>query len=295
MSSALDWGIEIILWLQRLSPTLDIPFKAISFTGEEEFYLIVLPLVYWCLNRALGARLTVIAMFSAYVSGLAKLLFNQVRPFEYDARVQQQTDVLGNGFPSLHTQNAVTFWGYLARQVRRRWMGSVAVLLIVLVPLSRLYLGVHFPTDLLGGYAIGALLLLLFLWLEPRAEAWLARKGVGWQLGLAIVVPLVLLLALPSADEISVTSLGMLMGALIGFAIERRWVRFESGGAWLTMVGRYLVGVLVVLVLRFGLKAAFTGLEPEIVFRVIRYVAMGLWFAAGAPWLFVKLRLAQTS
>ncbi len=291
----LDWGIQVILWLQQFSPALDIPFKAISFTGEEEFYLLILPLIYWCLNRALGARLTVLVMFSSYVSGLAKLLFNQARPFHYDARVQKLTAVLGNGFPSLHTQNSVTGWGYLAVQARQRWLIIVAALLIVLVPLSRLYLGVHFPTDLLGGYFIGAILLVLYVWLEPRAETWLAQKGVRWQLGLAIAVPLVLLLALPSADEISVTSLAMLMGALIGFALERRWVGFESGGAWQTQIGRYVLGVVVVVILRFGLKAAFAGLEPEIAFRVIRYAVMGLWFAAGAPWLFVRLRLAPAS
>lgn len=72
MSSLLDWGIQVILWLQHFSPTLDLPFKAISFTGEEEFYLLVLPLIYWCLNRHLGARLSVLTLFSSYISGLAE-------------------------------------------------------------------------------------------------------------------------------------------------------------------------------------------------------------------------------
>ncbi|MBC8446155.1 MAG: hypothetical protein H8D78_00245, partial [Chloroflexi bacterium] len=51
MESILDWGINVILWFQQFSPTLDLPFKVLTFMGEEEFFLLLLPLVYWCLDR----------------------------------------------------------------------------------------------------------------------------------------------------------------------------------------------------------------------------------------------------
>jgi len=293
MTSSMDWGVQVILWLQQFSPTLDPFFKAVSFLGEEDFLLLLLALLYWCLNRRLGARLTILTMGSAYISGLAKLLANQPRPFQYDTRVKQLTDVVGGGFPSLHTQFAVVIWGYLAAQVRRTWMWVLAIVFIVLIPLSRLYLGVHFPADLLGGYILGAITLLLYLRFEPPVEAWLARKGLAWQLVLAVLIPLLMLLILPSPDEITVTSIGLLWGASIGFALERRWVRFESGGKVWKQAVRFLVGVAIVLALRFGLKAAFDGLQPEMAFRVVRYAIMGLWFAAGAPWLFVAMGLAK--
>ena len=293
MTSSMDWGVQVILWLQQFSPTLDPFFKAVSFLGEEDFLLLLLALLYWCLNRRLGARLTILTMGSAYISGLAKLLANQPRPFQYDTRVKQLTGVVGGGFPSLHTQFAVVIWGYLAAQVRRTWMWVLAIVFIVLIPLSRLYLGVHFPADLLGGYILGAITLLLYLRFEPPVEAWLARKGLAWQLVLAVLIPLLMLLILPSPDEITVTSIGLLWGASIGFALERRWVRFESGGKVWKQAVRFLVGVAIVLALRFGLKAAFDGLQPEMAFRVVRYAIMGLWFAAGAPWLFVATRLAK--
>lgn len=289
--SFLDWGVSLILWLQQLSPALDLPFKIISAVGDEELNLLVVSFVYWRLDRRLGARAGLLYLFSAYTSGLAKLVADQPRPFEYDGRVRQLVDALSGGFPSFHAQNTLVLWGFLAMQARRRWLSILAATLITLVGLSRLYLGVHFPTDVLGGYVIGAIVLLAFLRLAPRAEAWLASAGLAWQLALAMAAPLTMLALVPVDDEIAVTAASMLLGVGLGLAIERRWVRFEAGGPWFRGLIGYILGVAIVLALRFGLKAAFAGLEPEPVFRFLRYAIMGLWFAAGAPWLCVRLGL----
>jgi undecaprenyl-diphosphatase len=182
-------------------------------------------------------------------------------------------------------------WGYLASQLRRTWLWVVAGILMVLVPLSRLYLGVHFPHDLLGGYVLGLGLLLAYLWLEPRAEAWLVAKGLAWQLGLAVVIPLLLILVLFTED--GVTEGATLMGMGIGFALERRWVGFEVGGLWWKRALRFLLGVVVLLSLWGGLRVVFAAWEPALLFRFIRYGLMGLWGGVGAPWAFVRLGLAQ--
>ena len=293
MQGILDWGAKVILWLQRLSPTLDLPFKAFSFLGEEEFFMLLLPLLYWCLDRRTGARLTVLFLFSTYVNSLAKVLAGQPRPFQYDPRVQKLVEATGEGFPSGHTQSAVVVWGYLSSQFRHAWLWVVAGLLIVFIPLSRVYLGVHFPHDLLGGYLIGAALLLLYLWLEPNTEAWLREKGLAWQLGLALAVPVLLVLLFPGGDESAVSATASLMGMGVGFALERRWIGFASGGIVWKRALRLLLGVTAIFVLRFGLKAAFSGLEPESLFRFVRYALIGLWGGLGAPWAFVKLQLAE--
>jgi hypothetical protein len=201
-------------------------------------------------------------------------------------------DTTGFGLPSGHTQNTVVIWTYLASQFKRRWFWVVAALLMVLVPLSRIYLAVHFPTDLLGGYVMGLLVLLLYLWLEPRAEAALERAGLIWQLAISILVPAVLLLILPV--ETAVSSGSTLAGMGVGFALERRWVGFETAGAWWKRALRYVVGMAVMFGLYVGLKAAFDGLEPALLFRFIRYGLIGFWGGLGAPWAFTKLRLAGT-
>ena len=295
MQGILEGSIPIILWLQQFSPALDLPFKAFTFLGEVDFFLLFLPLFYWCLNRRLGARMSILIPLSGYIGAVVKVALNQPRPFEYDQRVQALVRETDRGFPSLHTQNTVVTWGYLGVAFRRAWLWVVVGLLMVFVPLSRLYLGVHFPTDLLGGYVIGAVLLALFVGLEPAAEAWLVKRGFAWQLGAALVLPGLLLLALPTGDETAVISGAMLIGASAGFALERRWVGFETDGAWEQRGLRLLLGAVVLLGLRLGLKAAFSSMQPEPVFDFVRYALMGLWYGAGAPWAFVRLGLARSA
>ena len=292
MERILDWGIEVVLWFQQAIPTLNLPFKFFSFLGTEEFILIMIPLVYWCLDRRTGARLTVIFLVCAYTNSVAKFLGGQPRPYMYDSQVQQlDLDATNEGFPSGHTSSTVVLWGYLASQFRRRWLWVLAALLFVMVPLSRIYLGVHFPHDLLGGYVLGAVLLLLYLWLQPGGEKWLADQSISWQLATAIVIPALMMLVFLQED--GVTDGATLMGMGVGFILERRWVRFDSGGVGWKRVVRYLVGIIVIVGLWAGLRVVFDGLEPALLFRFIRYTLVGLWGAVGGPWVFVKLGLAE--
>ena len=293
MERILDWGISVVIWFQQFSPAFDLPFKAITFMGDQPFFMLLLPLVYWCLNRRLGARLTILFLFSAYLNALAKGFAAQPRPYQYDPRVLSLHNAGGGGFPSGHTQNAVVVWGYLASHFRGVGPWILAGCLMLLIPLSRLYLGLHFPTDLLGGYLLGTALLLLYLRLEPVVTAWLSKKGLAWQLYAGLFVPLLLVLLVPGNRKFGVIIGATLMGMGVGFALERRWVRFESGGLWWKRVLRFLVGVPVLFTLWLGLRTAFYGLEPEQFYRFLRYALMGLWSGVGAPWLFLKLKLAD--
>lgn len=294
MEDALDWGIMVVLWLQKFSPTLDLPFKTLTAMGGEQFFMLLLPFIYWCVDRRSGIGLTILFLLSSYVNLVAKVVGAQPRPFQYDHRVQQLCGAGGGGFPSGHTQNAVVVWGYLALRFRRTWLWIVAGFLVLAIPLSRIYLGVHFPTDLLGGYLLGAAFLLFYGWLEPVVGVWLGEKGLGWQLGSAVTVPAFLLLILPGSRGYGVTVCATLMGIGLGFALEGRWVGFEPGGIWWIRVLRFVVGGGGLFCLWQGLKVAFSGIEPELLFRFFRYALVGMWGGFGAPWVFVKLQLAET-
>jgi membrane-associated phospholipid phosphatase len=290
MENILDWGVNIVLAFQQLSPVLDLPFTLLTFLGEEEFFLLLLPFVYWCLDRHTGVWLTILLLCSNYVSAVAKVLLDQPRPFQYDARVKMISEASGGGLPSGHTQHSLVVWGYLAGQFRRKWLWVVAVVLVVLIPLSRVYLGVHFPHDLLGGYLIGAALLALYLWLTPHVERWLHARGLAWQLGLAVAVPLVMVLLFPTKD--GVVSGATLLGMAVGFAVERRYVGFVVSETWPKRVIGFILGVVVLVGLWMGLRVAFDGLEPAMAYRFVRYGLTGLWGGLGAPWMMVRLRLA---
>ena len=128
MENILEWGIEVVCWFQQFSPKLDLPFIIFTFLGEEIFFLLLLPLMYWCVDRHIGARLAIIFLFSAYLNAFAKMLASQPRPFLYDDRVLKLFHAEGGGFPSGHTQNAVVVWGYMSNAFKKRWLWYTAAL-----------------------------------------------------------------------------------------------------------------------------------------------------------------------
>jgi membrane-associated phospholipid phosphatase len=294
LANVLDWGIEVVLWFQQFSPGLDLPFKSLTFLGNLEFFLIFMPLIYWCCDRATGARLLILFLISAYLNTIAKVLLDQPRPFQYDPRVKPLVPASGGGLPSGHTQGAVVVWGYLAARVRQAWMWGLAGFLMIGIPMSRLYLGVHFPTDLIGGYILGAVLLVVYLQFASKAEAWLVHKGIAWQLIVATFLPIVFISVSLAGAVNSLNAAGILLGFAPGIILERRWIKFCSGGSLVRRLLRFVVGLIVIFAIWMGLKMAFSGWEPASLYRVVRYALVGLWGGFGAPWLFVRLKLAES-
>jgi membrane-associated phospholipid phosphatase len=294
MEPVWQWGINVIHTIQLThGPVLDAIFKAITFMGNEEFFLVLLPLILWCVDFAVGARLAFAFLLSTYVNTGLKHLFAHPRPFELDPTVQLH-DAEGYGLPSGHSQSAVVVWGVIAASFRKAWLWVVAILMMVLIGFSRIYLGVHFPTDVLCGWAVGAIFLAVYLVLEPRIEAWLKRAGLTAQLALAVIAPLALLLLYPTKDTTS--TMAVLMGMGVGVALTRQTIHFSAAGPLWQRGVRFLVGAIVLLVLYAGLKLVFPaeGEPLYLVMRTVRYGLMGLWAALGAPWLFLRLRLASS-
>lgn len=293
MDKILDSGIDVVLWFQQFSPTFDLPFQALTFMGDTEFFLLILPLMYWCIDRGSGARLLVVFLASSLINEAAKAIATQPRPFQYDDRVKQLAEGQGGGFPSGHTQNSVVLWGYLAYQINKPLLWIISILLLIGIPLSRIYLGVHFPTDLLGGYGIGILLLVTCVRLAPAFENWISRMGLSIQLGIAMGMTVILLMIQPDKSHYWLTATGTFTGISIGIILEKHFIGFAAGGELWKRVFRYVFGIIVLVGLWFGLRLGFKDLEPTGLFRFFRYTLVGLWGGFGAPWFFVKLGLAE--
>ncbi len=292
MDAIWQWGIGFIHTIQLAhGPALDAIFAAITFMGEEKFFLILLPLLLWCVDIAIGMRIALAFLLSAYTNACLKDLFAQPRPFVLDPAVRLH-EASGYGMPSGHSQSAVVVWGIIAAHLHKAWVWTAAILLMGLIGFSRIYLGVHFPTDVLGGWTVGALFLGIYLALQPRVEDWLKETGLTVQLALGVIVPLALVLLHPTPDTIS--PMAVLMGTGVGFALLNQTTRFStSGPAWQVAV-RFLVGMAGVGVLYVGLSAIFPRAgEPFYAsLRFVRYALLGLWVGLGAPWTFLKLKLA---
>jgi membrane-associated phospholipid phosphatase len=301
LASLIPWGTGAILWVQSFRhPFFDALFQAATFLGEEEFFLIFLPFIYWCLNKRVGVGLAYISIFSHYINSVVKLIFRLPRPS--DPRLVLLRTETSPSFPSGHAQSAVVNWGYLITRFRYKVFSIVAIVLILLIAFSRIYVGVHFPQDIVGGLLIGLLLLVVYNWIVGTIEKRRFDLPLPIQLTLSVVVPLALLFAHPfDVDgtypaELAATTMGTILGMSMGFILEQKHIRFKVDGLWWKRGLRFILGMVLVVIFYLGLKMAFpeeVSHSVAIALRVVRYSLVGFSVALLAPWLFVATSLAE--
>ncbi|MGD8735989.1 MAG: phosphatase PAP2 family protein [Anaerolineae bacterium] len=300
LESLVPWGTEFLIRLQSYTPDWMVAiFAVLTFMGNEEFYLFLLPVVYWAIDREIGIRLGYLSLLSAWINSVFKHLFAIPRP------AAPQLDIpypaTDPSFPSGHAQGAVVNWAYLAYRFRNRIFWVISVIIILGIGLSRLVFGVHFPQDVLGGWIIGLGVLLVYIWLEEPVGRWIADQRTPVQVLLAVGVPLILIFLHPADPEGlypvagSVTPMSALAGLGVGLIMERAWVRFRVEGEWWRRVLRFLLGLGIVAALYVGPRLILPEEMDhgvEVITRMARYALVGWAVSFLAPWLFVRLRLA---
>ncbi|PWH16501.1 MAG: phosphoesterase PA-phosphatase [Anaerolineae bacterium] len=325
MDSVMQVGIAFSLWFQGLGGWLELPMKGFTFLGSEEFFLLVLPLVYWCVDAGLGLRMGLLLLLNGALNGILKLAFFGPRPYWVNPQIRALASETSFGVPSGHAQVAAGLWGMAAVQVKSAWAWVVAMVLVLMIGLSRLYLGVHFLHDVLLGWLLGGLTLWVVLRVWDSVVAWLRTKSVGQQVGSAFLGSMLLLVAgviafgaarmtpLPaewSANALAagaheapnpitlsgiITPAATLFGLLAGLAWIQTQGGFSAQGTLMQRALRLLVGLVGVVVLWYGLGVLFPRGEEIVsyVLRYLRYALIGVWISAGAPWLFLRLGLAK--
>lgn len=292
METILNIGLEIIKAVQQIhGPHLDAFFRAITSLGGGEIYILLLPVFFWCVDTGLGAHAGFIFLLSSYLANGLKDLFQQPRPFQIDPTVKLD-DATGYGLPSFHALEATVMWGMFAIWLKKAWFWVLAVAMMLLIGFSRIYLGVHFPTDVLAGYAIGG----SFLWLYVNGghtfERWLKALPFRWQLGLSFAVPLVLAISHPTDDVVLVMS--AFSGFCLGLACLNHYSSFSAVGPIWQRIARFIVGDIAILLLYVAPRlVGFVGTSLlHSPLRYLHYGVIGFWITFGGPWLFLKLRLA---
>ncbi len=314
-------AIEIVVneFFQSLGGWMQTPMLAITALGYEEFFVLLLPTLYWCFDQMIGFRVGLMLLLGNTFNNFFKFLFHTPRPYWVSESVRSLSHETSFGLPSGHAQIAATVWGWLAVEVRKRWFRIAALVVILLIGLSRIYLGVHFLSDVLLGWILGGLLVWAFAAWYPTVGAWVNRKTLWGKIGL-IILSTVLMLGLifgvkwvaePSwemdpawverAGEVAPYSLdgaltvsGTWFGMLTGFVVlmEKRGKFLAGQGGWKRQV-RFIVGLIGIFALYFGLGQIFPRNADLISYllRFVRYTLIGLWVSWLGPQAFEQLGL----
>ena len=285
--------------------------------GNFEFYLAILPLIYWSIHKRFATHLIYVIIFASFIMSALKHTFRLPRPFWINRSIGLDTRDLDYGFPSGHTMLPTVMYTMTAYWAKRNWVTLLAAIAIFFIAFSRIFLGVHFIQDILFGFLLGLSIVAAYIiYIRNYNNTFQARNlGQRWLIALAIplilgAVYLILQWLSGGADNTAVyhryvaaaelegyestaNSFGLLLGAGTGMVLERSRVRFVVDGPWWQRIGRYLVGMVGMVAIWRGLGSIL----PEDPFwlalplRIARYTLLGLWAAYYAPMLMVKLKL----
>lgn len=294
-------------WLENIRiPVLNEIMLGITYLGDEIAFLVIALILFWCVDKRKGYYILSVGFIGTIANQFMKLWFRIPRPWVLDSTLQPMEQALegagGFSFPSGHTQSSVGTFGGIAYTTKNKLIRIVCIVLAVLVPFSRMYVGVHTPMDV--GVAAVMAVLLIFL-VHPFV---FKKDGKLFPVLMAIMTAMAIaylcfveLYPFPadidperllSGKNNAYTMLGCLVGLLIVYIVDEKWLRFPVKGVWWVQIIKIVVGLLLVLAIKSGLKTPLNALFGEFVGRAVRYFLMVIM--AGIIWplsfkLFTKI------
>ena len=296
--------MDFLYFLEGLrTPLLDSIVSALTHLGGETVFLVAALVVFWCVDKRQGYYLMSVGFMGTLVNQFLKITCRIPRPWVRDPNFTiveaARAEATGYSFPSGHSTSSVGTFGVLATEGKRLWLRLIAVALCFLIPLTRLYLGVHTPADVLVG---GAISLFFIIVLRP-----VVYREDGKHMPTLLAVMLVLSAAfvaymelfpfpadvdaanLASALKNSYTLLGALAGMLVVYKADKK-LNFTTEAPFSAQVLKVLLGLVLVLAVKEGLKLPLDLiLKGHMAGRAIRYCAVvitaGILWPLAFPWL----------
>ena len=296
--------MAFLYFLEKIrNPVLDLLFSIVTLFGEETVFMAVGMIVFWCVNKHKGYYLLSVGFVGTVINQFLKITFRIPRPWVKDPNftiVESAREAAsGYSFPSGHTQTSVGLFGGLALKFKRRAIRIASIALCVLVPLSRMYLGVHTPADV--GVSIVIALVLIFA-LAPLFEKAEKSPKVMYAILFSLTgIMLAYLLFMTywsfpeevfhvdnvhnliSAVKNAYTLTGCMLGFLVVYTVDLKWLKFDTKAVWWAQLIKIAGGLVLVLAVKELLRAPLAAILPENTWaRMIRYFLMVV--TAGTLW-----------
>ncbi|MBQ3000136.1 MAG: phosphatase PAP2 family protein [Oscillospiraceae bacterium] len=289
--------MEILYWLEGIRvPILNEFMLLVTKFGEETLFLVAALTILWCADKRRSYYLLAVGFLGLIGNQFLKLAFRIPRPWVQDPNFtileQAREAASGYSFPSGHTQTAVGTFGSIAYTTKNKLVRYLCVAVCILVPISRMYIGVHTPLDVTVAAAIAVLLIYC---LKPITGAQ-SGKWMPWILSAMVLCAAafwayVEFFPFP-ADldahnyESAVSNAYKFLGAIIGFAIVymvvEKWLHFEVKAVWWAQILKVAIGFGLVLAVKSGLKAPINALVGAQLGSAVRYFLIVI--VAGILW-----------
>ena len=257
-----QWEVDLITWLQGAMGTVGTAAaKIASFIGGETFSLLLLIAMLFCYKKEAGKRVARTVLTASMWFPMIKNIVLRVRPYMAHGEIDvlqvveadaDPADIIQQGFsfPSGHSATAVSLFGSVGRELKKRWMWILAVLLPLLIGVSRFMVGVHYPTDVLAGWVVGLAAIGFNILLEKKV----GQEWKRYAILLAISLPGIFWCT--SRDYF--TALGLLIAASVAFPYEEKHVRFRDTRNPAAMVLRCIGAFAIYFALNTLLKMPFS-------------------------------------
>ena len=289
--------MEFLYFLERIRiPILNEFMLMITQFGEETVFLVVALILFWCIDKYKGYYILSVGFVGTVANQFMKLWFRIPRPWVLDENFtileQAREAAAGYSFPSGHTQSAVGTFGSIAYTTKNRWIRLAAILIAVLVPFSRMYIGVHTPLDVLVAVAIAVVLIIalrpVVLGNRKKNVMILLCVMTAMAIGFLCFVEFYGFPAdidshnLASGLKNAYTLLGSLSGLIVVYILDEKWLKFSVKAVWWAQILKVVIGLGIVLIIKSGLKEPLNLLLGESFGRAARYFLMVL--TAGCIW-----------
>lgn len=300
--------MKLLYLLESIRCTaLDNLMLTVTSLGEETAFLVAAMIVFWCVDKKKGYYVLAVGLMGTLANQLMKLTFRIPRPWVLDPDFtiveQAREAAAGFSFPSGHSTSAVGTFGAIGYVSGNPAVRYCCYAVCFLVPLSRMYLGVHTPGDVLAGAALSVLLIRILSPMIRRPD--FRRTNTVFAVVLALAVCLLLfaecypfaipesqLQNLASGSKNAYTMLGTAVGLLIGYPLERKYVKFETKAIWWVQILKVALGFALVLAVKEGLRAPLDALfDGHLIARAVRYCLVVL--TAGLLWPMTFCRFSK--
>lgn len=277
-------------------PILNEFMLLITNLGDEITFLVIALVLFWCVDKRSGYFLLTVGFVGTLANQFMKLHFRVPRPWVIDENFtileEAREAASGYSFPSGHTQSSVGTFGAIATITNRKVIRFVAVVIAILVPFSRMYIGVHTPLDVLVAAIMAVALICL---LKP-----IVFESNDKFLPILLVAMIALTIAflmyvecnsfpadidqhnLASGIKNAYTLLGAVLGLIVVYYVDKKYINFSTDAIWWAQILKVLVGLLLVLAVKSGLKSPInlvfgTSLGTAVRYFLIVIVAGTIW------------------